>query len=382
MTAISVQDVGKCYEGAKKDAPLWALRGVSFEVERGEALALVGENGSGKSTLLDLLMGVTRPTQGRIHVAGASAALVELGAGLFAELSGRENAVQAALLRGRHASQARAHAEVVAEIAELGAFFDRPLRTYSAGMAMRLGFAIAVSASAEVTFVDEVLAVGDGYYQRRCIDRLLEMKRNGTTLVIASHDLHALRGLCSRAVWLRDGRVEQIGGVDEVVSQFEEYLRQRGTDDSLRPGTRSGTGEVVVDAVRLLNEAGQECSTLPSGETLRVAIDFEVLEPVDSPIMGVALFRDDGVYCYGPNTRDDLRLRGVYHGRYTFEAEFPKLALLPGHYEISLAFYDKEHVYAYAWHHRLYKLQIVGDVDLHGVVRLPHTFRVTPRGAS
>lgn len=371
---VVARGLGKRYPGGA-----WALQDLSLEVPRGGALAVVGENGSGKSTLLDVLMGATRPSAGAADVEQPVASLLELGAGFFHELSGRENAVQIGLLAGLGKREARQRALAVAEFAELGELYDRAVRTYSAGMVMRLGFALAASLRAPVTLIDEVLAVGDGYFQRKCIDRLGELRAGGSTLVVASHDLHALRGLCDRALWLRHGRLEALGTAEEVLGRYEEHLRRRAAREDA-PRGRHGTGEVVIREVRLRDAKGEERREFRTGETLRVEVLFETLRPLDSPVMGVALFRDDGVYCYGPNTRFDGCLAGSYQGRYRLTAEFPELPLLGGGYEVSVAFYDRDHVYAYAWDHRLYPFRVVSDRPDHGVVLLAHRFSVTKVG--
>jgi lipopolysaccharide transport system ATP-binding protein len=370
-TAIAASGLTKRF-GASATSVL-ALEEVSFEVASGSALAVIGENGSGKSTLLDLLLGLTGPSRGTVSVAGPVASLLELGAGFFHELTGRENAVQMALLNGASRVAARGLASQAGEFAELGEFLDRPVRTYSAGMLMRLGFAVASSLAAPVVVVDEVLAVGDGYFQRKCIERMIELRRQGVTLVVASHDLHALRGLCDQALWLRHGRVAALGNVDEVIGRYEEHLRRRASGIALAPGT-GGTGEVVIRGVRLLDAQGRECRELILGGTLRVEVEFETVGALESPVMGVALFRDDGVYCYGPNTSFDGQVTGTCDGRYVLTATFEELPLLGGVYEVSVAFYDREHVYAYAWHHRLYRFTMTRDRPDHGLVWLRHRF--------
>ncbi|MBP9948412.1 MAG: ABC transporter ATP-binding protein [Vicinamibacteria bacterium] len=371
--AIEVQSLTKTFGAGREQVA--ALLDVTFDVPPGSALAIVGENGSGKSTLLDILLGLTPPTSGRVRVAGDTAALLELGAGFFHELTGRENAMQLALLSGASSAEARALALRAAEFAEIGDFFERPVRTYSAGMLMRLGFAVASNLKAPVIIIDEVLAVGDGYFQRKCIDRLVEMRRDQTTLVIAAHDLHALRGLCDQALWLQGGRVAALGPTDVVLSSYEDHLRKRGAARVEVPGT-GGTGEVVIRKVRLTDAQGVPRTEFRNGETLRVEVEFETREPLDSPVMGVALFRDDGVYCYGPNTLFDGQLAGSYDGRYVLVATFENLPLLGGRYEASVAFYDKQHVYAYAWHHRLYPFAVLTERPDHGLVWLPHRFEV------
>lgn len=375
LTAVIARSLGKRYSAGRGDDCVWALHDVTFEVPRGGALAVVGENGSGKSTLLDLLQGTTIASEGSLSVEGPVASLLELGAGFFMELTGRENAVQAAILRGLSRERARQQAEAIGGFCELGDFFDRPVRTYSAGMLMRLGFAVASAVAAPITLVDEVLAVGDGYFQRRCIDRLVELRDDGTTLIVASHDLHALRALCDRALWLRQGRLEALGPAEDVLGRYEDHLRLRAAPHTKVPG-RQGTGEVVIRQVRLTDTAGLERAEFRTGDTLCVEVLFEAVKPIDSPIMGVALFRADGVYCHGPNTGADASLRGRYEGVYRLTAEFPELPLLGGSYQASVAFYDKDHVYAYAWDHRLYPFRIVSDRPDHGLVALRHRFRV------
>jgi ABC-type polysaccharide/polyol phosphate transport system ATPase subunit len=377
--AIEVRSLGKVF-GAKGKA-VAALDGVSFDVAAGSALAVVGENGSGKSTLLDVLLGLTPPSSGSVRVDGETAALLELGAGFFHELTGRQNAVQMALLSGARSEAAQDLARRTGAFAELGDFFDRPVRTYSAGMLMRLGFAIASNLHAPVVVIDEVLAVGDGYFQRKCIERLLEMRGSRVTLVVAAHDLHALRSLCDRALWLQHGRVAALGPVDEVLGVYEEHLRRRSAAASAPPGT-GGTGEVVIHRVRLTDGEGAERLEFGTGETLRVEVEFETREPVDSPVMGVALFRDDGVYCYGPNTLFDGRLADRYDGRYVLTATFEELPLLGGRYQASVSFYDKDHVYAYAWHHRLYPFSMRTERKDHGLVWLRHRFDVRRVGGA
>lgn len=368
--AVAARGVGKQYPASG-----WALRDVSVEVRPGEVLGIVGENGSGKSTLLDLLMGVSRPTEGALDVRGPVAAIVELGAGFFPELSGRENALLAALVAGLARPEAEARLGQIEAFAELGDYFARPLATYSAGMAMRLGFSVAASLEAPLTLIDEVLAVGDGYFQRKCIDRILELRRRGVTLVIASHDLHAVASLCDRVLWLRLGRVEALGDAREIVARYDEHLRRRASLSTAAPG-RHGTGEIAICEVRLRDGEGRDVTQIATGETLRVEVLFETHKPVDSPTMGVAIFRDDGVYCHGPNTGFDGVLAGSYDGRYRLVAEFAELALLGGGYEVSVSFYDKDHVYAYAWDHRLYPFRVTADRPDHGLVALRHHFTV------
>jgi hypothetical protein len=185
-----------------------------------------------------------------------------------------------------------------------------------------------------------------------------------------------VKELCESVLWLRAGRVAALGPADDVVDAYQEHLRRRSAGEAdLAPGRR-GTGEIAIRDVSLRDASGRERAEFRTGETLRVEVLFEARQPVASPVMGVAIFRDDGVYCYGPNTRIDGGLEGTYHGRYRLSAEFEDLPLLGGSYEVSVAFYDRDHVYAYAWDHRLYPFRVTAGRTDHGLVLLRHRFRV------
>lgn len=373
MTAQVIFDrVTKAFPGN----PTPAICDVSFEVDPGHALALVGENGAGKSTVLDLALGVTAPSSGRVDVAEPVGSLLEPGAGLFLELSAKENAVHAGVLLGKSRTEAAQFAEKALAFAEI----DRPeraLRTLSAGTQMRLGFALAAQDDVSVLLVDEALAVGDGYFQRKCINRILELKQRGTALLVAGHDLHALRGLCDSALWLKEGRVERHGPASETIGLYEEHLRRR-TGDVRGPEVQAGTGEIEITNVRITDDRGNERTDFSSGDTLRVEVSFRTTRPISSPTMGVAIFRDDGVYCTGPNTKFDGVLSGLYDGSYVFCADFEDPPLLTGVYEISVAFYDADHIYAYAWRHRAWMIRFSSANLDHGLVRIPHRFSVSP----
>lgn len=213
--------------------PFWALRDVSFNINSGESVGLIGGNGAGKSTLLRLICGLGRPTTGQVDVRGRVAALLELGIGFNPHLTGRENLYVSAVLGGLRRREARQLFDEIVEFAELGDFIDQPLRIYSSGMQMRLAFAVAIHVDPAVLIVDEGLSVGDAHFQRKCLERIEGFKRAGKTLIMVSHDMATVRSFCSRAIWLRRGRVVADGPVDTVVRQYEEV----GQGDALNgPG--------------------------------------------------------------------------------------------------------------------------------------------------
>lgn len=412
----------------------WAVRGVDFEVPSGGAFGVVGSNGAGKSTLLRLLAGISEPTEGTLSVGARMATLLDLGVGFHGPFSGRENIELGCALAGLAPDEVQARIPEIIRFAELGAFIDHPVRTYSTGMQLRLGFAIAVHSDARVLLIDEVLAVGDQYFQRKCIRRIEQLIADGCALVLVSHDLHAVRALCDDVLWLDRGQPRARGPARAVIEEYlatdrvalgprpvvpaavrraapvapapappavsfdpaeplevriarvtgvpdaaAVYAAERSEPPRLTDGDVlrvSGTGEVRVLRVQLLDAAGQERARFRTGEDLVIAVTFRTTEPIEDPIFGAAIFRDDGVYVYGPNTGFDRVLRGTYNGVYTFYLHYPELPLLYGQYRVSIAVYDKGHVRPYVWHNELYALAVEQDVEDHGLARIPHSWGV------
>jgi lipopolysaccharide transport system ATP-binding protein len=206
--------------------PFWALRDVSFDVGPGESIGIIGSNGAGKSTLLRLICGLGRPTTGQVHVRGRVAALLELGSGFHPYLTGRENLYVSAIVSGLRRHEVRALFDSIVDFAELGDFIDQPLRTYSAGMMMRLGFSVAIHVDPAVMIVDEGLAVGDDHFQKKCLDRIHGFRRDGKTLLMVSHSMKIVRLFCTRAVWLRRGTLVGDGPVEEIVPEYEAVSLQ------------------------------------------------------------------------------------------------------------------------------------------------------------
>lgn len=213
--------------------PFWALQDVSFEVSSGESLGIIGANGAGKSTLLRLICGLGRPTTGEVDVRGRVAALLELGAGFHPYLTGRENLYVGAILGGLRRREATQLFDTIVEFAELREFIDQPLRTYSLGMQMRLAFAVAIHVDPSVIIVDEGLSVGDAHFQRKCLERIREFRNAGKTMIMVSHDMGAIRAFCSRALWLRRGRVVDDGPVERVVPKYEAVMQHEVLADAL-----------------------------------------------------------------------------------------------------------------------------------------------------
>jgi lipopolysaccharide transport system ATP-binding protein len=224
-----------------RSTPFWALRDVSLDISPGECVGLVGANGAGKTTLLRLICGLGRPTSGQVHVEGRVAALLELGAGFHPQLTGRENLYVSGIVSGLSRRQVKALFDTIVDFAELGDFIDQPLRTYSSGMQLRLGFAVAIHVDPAVLIIDETLSVGDAHFQQKCLDRIETFRNIGKTLLIVSHNMDTIRSFCSRALWLQHGNLAGDGPVDAVVRDYEAAMQQETLSAS--PDTREHVGK-------------------------------------------------------------------------------------------------------------------------------------------
>lgn len=285
---------------------LWALRDVDLRVGPGESLGVIGQNGSGKSTLLRLLAGVTAPTRGRAAVSGRIAPLISVGVGFHPELTGRENVYVSGIILGLTHQQVEERFDDIVAFADIGDFIDTPVKFYSSGMFVRLGFAVSVLAEPDVLLVDEVLAVGDLAFQLRCFDRMTEIQQAGTTIVVVSHNLSAIRRMCPRTLVLHHGNVEHDGDTETAISIFHDLLgeaRDIEGDDATLP-TDGASFDVVgrVCSLDLLDGAGRSTRHFRSDDELTLVVDLDVERSADDPIFGVAVFNEAGIGVYSDSS--------------------------------------------------------------------------------
>jgi len=361
---------------------LWALRDVSFTVERGETLGLIGENGSGKSTVLKLIGGILQPTSGRVEVEGRLAALIELGAGFHPDLTGRENIFLNGSLLGLSRREMQARFDEIVEFSELGRFIDMPLKHYSSGMQMRLGFAIATCVDPDVLLVDEVLAVGDESFQRKCLARIQSFRGTHKAIVFVSHDLGAVRELCDRVIWLEEGRVMAEGSAHEVVGRYlthvgeQEEARMAAQEAGCRDEKlRWGTGEAEILAVRLLDAQGRERHLFDPEDALRIEIDYHARQPIEEVVFGIGIFRDDGTHCFGSNTHLEGHTLSLEPGHGRVQVWIERLGLLAGTYTLDVAIHaPNEHPYDY-WR-RCQTFAVRSPISDSGVFRPRHRWVV------
>ena len=350
-----------------------ALRDVSFTVERGQCFGVVGANGSGKSTLLKLIAGTAKPTSGTIEVEGRISALLELGAGFHPDFTGRENAYLNGSLLGLSRRETEAAMPAIEAFAQLGAFFDAPIRTYSSGMAARLGFAVAVHVDPDVLLVDEVLAVGDEYFQHKCYAKIAEFRGAGKTIVLVSHDIGLIQRLCDRALWLDGGRVAASGSVRDVATAYhlevgERELRERALRGEV--GGRTGSGEIEIVSAKVVGKDGAAKTLLEIGDPASFEIRYRNRSGVTDAVFGVYVYRDDGTGIFGTNTMlDDVAVPKREEGVVRFAMD--SLALLPGAYDVDVAATDRSDRH-YDYHQKALNFRVVGSSREVGVARLPH----------
>jgi ABC-type polysaccharide/polyol phosphate transport system ATPase subunit len=356
-----------------------ALDGVDLDIAPGEAVALIGPNGSGKSTLLKLAGGILQPTVGEVEVDGRVTALIELGAGFHPEITGRENVLINGMLLGLDRREIEAKLAEILEFAAIGDFIDQPVKTYSSGMYVRLGFAVAVAVEPDVLLIDEVLSVGDEAFTRRCLDRLARMRQAGVTMVLVSHDLDLVETFADRAVYLRRGRVRSAGSVDSVVARYRSDVageaegevagdvERGGPEEGAR---RWGSGEVEILAAELVSEAGA-ARMLPGGSDCRIRIHYRAHRTVDDFVVGVAWHRPDGTLVAGHNTELDGLSSKCLQGEGAIGCAYPALDLAPGEYLVDVAVHARDGA-AYDYWCDAIRVRITSGVEWPGVWAPPH----------
>jgi lipopolysaccharide transport system ATP-binding protein len=351
----------------------WALCDVSFRVDSGETVALIGANGSGKSTALKLISRIIEPTEGAVSVKGRVAALLELGAGFHPDLSGRENVYLNGSILGLSKNYIRQQFDSIVSFAELERFIDTPVRNYSSGMMMRLGFSVATAFQPDILLIDEVLAVGDSAFQSRCLRRIVEIQEAGATVVLVSHDLTSVHMLCQRAVWFDEGRMRAVGETEEVVNRYLESLWTDETAAGLEGGAgggqtghsaRWGSGEARIEQVEILGADGTPCNVFHTDDPLTVRMWYHAAYPVDRPAFGVSIFDEQGNRLNGPNTIWGGEYIPCIEGRGYVDYVVDHLPLLSGRYDLTVAIYDRHISQPYDHWHRGFTFTVVpGDTE-------------------
>ncbi len=391
--AVSVHDLSKTYRifqgprarlrevllGGGRHHLVQALSHVSFEVAPGEAFGIIGNNGAGKSTLLKILTGTTVPTAGEVRVEGRLGALLELGAGFHPEFSGRENIHFSGAVLGLSPEEVRKREAEIIAFSELEEFIDEPVKTYSSGMYVRLGFAVATGFDFNVLLIDEALAVGDQRFQKKCTDRILEFRRQGRTILFCSHNLYQVRTMCDRALWLDRGQVKALGGSREVVEAYSDLLRlEPHAAEVPSSEKRAEHGEICwIVAARLHDSGGEVRHQFRTGETLCLEIEGRFSEGfTGTPALGVSVVRGDGTVVYTTATSmDGFVPAETPTGTRRATLILEDCPLLPGRYVFHVYATDQHYLRAYDTVREAERFEITDTAPDLGLVRLKHRWR-------
>lgn len=369
----------------------WPLQGVSFDIPKGCTFGIIGENGSGKSTILKLISRILEPTMGGVQINGRVSALLELGAGFHPELTGRDNIFLNGSLLGLGRAELTRVLDEIIDFADIGPFIDTPVKHYSSGMYARLGFAIAVHVEPDILLVDEVLAVGDENFQRRCLDVIQRLQSQGKTIVIVSHSLSQVVEMCDMGLWLDEGRVAAYGDIQSVVRTYlqavdKDTAQRLAAENALAallpaehedepvqttaPPRRWGSGPIRINSVAMIHADNRADWSFAPMESVRVRIGYHAATAIQEPIFSVLIHRIDGHYLWASNTLDHPVSPITHSGDGTMEIDLPALALTAGRYYLSAAAYvapDPPHWHAPSdFHEWLYSFQMVSEHEIHG----------------
>jgi ABC-type polysaccharide/polyol phosphate transport system ATPase subunit len=379
--ALSVDNVSKTFRvqrdkpaylkerliGGRRSRPeeFWALRDVSLDIKQGSMYGVIGHNGSGKSTLLKLMAGIHRPTAGNIAARGRISALLELGTGFQPELSGRENIYLNASILGISKGDIERRLDEIIDFAGIGEFIDSPVRIYSSGMKVRLGFSVAVHVDPEILLLDEVIAVGDERFKRLCFEHLYTLRQSGVTIVLVTHSMGQVQNMCDQATWLVKGEVRDQGDAVDVAGRYlQEVNDAEGRtgaeaqailhrDDR---GARRGTQEIEVTSVTFMNGRRMVTPFAAAGRPITVQVQYLAKEPVEDPVFGLKFHTSAGTVVTAPDMKHQRFEAGPLEGRGMFAYRIPELHLLPGTYHVTAGIYDKHMLHVYDERQREFEL--------------------------
>ncbi|MET0912071.1 MAG: ABC transporter ATP-binding protein [Acidimicrobiales bacterium] len=369
----------------------WALKNVSFEVEEGSMFGIIGHNGSGKSTLLRLLSNIYRPTTGKISTKGRISALLELGTGFHPQLSGRENIYLNASILGIPQKVIARRIDDIIAFADIGEFIDSPVKIYSSGMKVRLGFSVAVHVEPEILLLDEVVAVGDERFKRRCFEHIYELRRQGVTIVLVTHSLGQVQSLCDQAIWMERGEVREQGHAIDIARSYLQQVNiseaEAGFDGDVGDadlilegrGERRGTGEITIEHVSFVNAHRAVTPFANSGRPLVVRIHYKAHQPIKNPSFAVRFHTDSGTMITAPNSRRGRLNTGTVDGEGVIFYKIPRMHLTPGTYHLTAGVYDENNLHIFDQREREFELRVQpgsandaeGYLDLGGQWAMP-----------
>lgn len=398
-------------KGAYKE--FYAIKDVSFEIKKGSTVGLIGQNGSGKSTMLKMINRTMFPNSGSLKINGKVASLIELGAGFHPELSGRENIYNNASVFGFTKEEIEKRIPDIIRFSELEEFIDNPIRTYSSGMYARLAFSVAIHVDADILLVDEILGVGDMNFQSKCANKIYDMKKQGITILVVTHDMSTIDRLCDYAIWLEHGKKVAEGDPKDIQNKYLEYMSEKQEErkniesDAFKEGNNSctreiiddgnntlekdastvrvselgehfGTGEIIITSFKMLNESNTEKRSFRTGETVKLVVNYKSTTDIKNMYVNIGLeIRNNyDIYVYGTNTMRDGLGEVMLKTDGSFEFCLEQLNLLPGEYKIGVALGDPKETMSYDHYHNLVTFKMYSNVHDIGLVRIQHKFNI------
>lgn len=369
----------------------WALKDISMSIPKGKTVGFIGRNGSGKSTLLKLVSQILYPDAGTIQAHGKISTLIELGSGFHPELSGRENVYINASILGFSRAEVTQKFDSIVQFSGLEEFIDNPVKTYSSGMYVRLGFSVAINIDPDILLVDEVLAVGDEIFQKKCIRKIHELKDQGKTIVFVSHDLSAVENLCDHVYLLHNGKLVHEGKPVDVISEYHKLLigtselqvreekQETKNDSSPMVKNRWGSKEVEITKVTFHNGDGEDSEFIKTGGPFHVRIEYNAHSKVNRPVFGIAIYTENGIHLTGPNThKHGIQIESI-EGKGIVEYQVESLPLLPGTYLFSAAIYDVTGFHAYDHWEQCWKFHVIESETVperYGIMAIPALWRI------
>lgn len=387
MYAITAENVSKSYRLYTKPSDrlkevlfrrqyhqvFSALEDISFSVKKHETFGIIGDNGAGKSTLLKLLAGTIRPSEGHFTMKGQVAALLELGAGFHPEFTGRQNIYLNATLLGLKHEKIQSIEQDIIDFAELQDFIDRPVRTYSSGMYVRLAFSIATSVNPDILIIDEALSVGDQHFQKKCVDRMMKFREADKTILFCSHSLYFVSELCNRVMWLHQGKIMELGFTDNVVMAYEKWSKKK-QENNPYPESNIRKSPIKINSIKVIEQDGSERTTAKYGDDLSIVLIIESQHPTIFHI-GIGFDSISGETVFGVSTKGDGYLPIETNGIKTVTVRLPKINLINGAYKAFAFILDEHamHIYDYKVSN---ELEVEKKADTYGWVNIDHSWEI------
>lgn len=353
-----------------------AIKDLSLKVKKGEMIGIIGENGSGKSTLLKIITGITYPDKGEIKINGRVCSLIELGAGFHQDLTGRENIFLNGILLGFSRKDLEKNYQSIIDFADIGEYINHPVRTYSTGMALRLGFAVAAHLDPELLLVDEVLAVGDEDFQRKCLDKIELLRLKKCTIIFVSHNLPLVEAFSDKVVWMKNGVIQKIGKPPEVISSYLKYIDSTKNKFNSHTLKSKHNAPIYIKKLLLFNSKDNRTEKFTYGEQIKFRIVYQVNQLTEYPVFGIILHNQLGLPLHWSNTRMAKKNIKINKGEGSITYVIKNLFLLPGRYLISLGVHNSKETQIFDWKNRFFSFEIMkSDLKQGGYIGLSSDWR-------